>query len=297
MVLLELFSGIGGFSKGLEAAGYTFDKVYFSEIDKHAVANFKYNFPYAEHIGTVTEITNAVIERPDIITFGSPCQNFSSVGDGSGLRGGASSLVWYAVEAVRRFRPDVFIWENVKGVFFAKHRSDFWSIIKAFTDIGGYRLEWQLFNTAWFLPQNRERIYLVGRVADRCTGDVFPFPVPGGGNPPCRKDTVYPRACGTITRNYYKQPNLGNYLINLKPGETFNEQPTEDQKARIRMLTEVECERLQGFPDDFTRYGIFNEKVGTISRANRYAMLGNAVSVPVVRTIAERIRRNTVLND
>ena len=62
MVLLELFSGIGGFSKGLEAAGYTFDKVYFSEIDKHAVANFKYNFPYAEHIGTVTEITNAVIE-------------------------------------------------------------------------------------------------------------------------------------------------------------------------------------------------------------------------------------------
>ena len=46
MVLLELFSGIGGFSKGLEAAGYTFDKVYFSEIDKHAIANFKYNFPY-----------------------------------------------------------------------------------------------------------------------------------------------------------------------------------------------------------------------------------------------------------
>ena len=84
---------------------------------------------------------------------------------------------------------------------------------------------------------------------------------------------------------------------NLKPGETFNEQPTEDQKARIRMLTEVECERLQGFPDDFTRYGIFNEEVDTISRANRYAMLGNAVSVPVVRTIAERIRRNTVLND
>ena len=147
------------------------------------------------------------------------------------------------------------------------------------------------------IPQNRERIYLVGRVADRCTGDVFPFPAPGGGNPPCRKDTVYPRACGTITRNYYKQPNLGNYLINLKPGETFNGQPTKDQKARIRMLTEVECERLQGFPDDFTRYGIFNEEVGTISRANRYAMLGNAVSVPVVRTIAERIRRNTVLND
>ena len=122
MVLLELFSGIGGFSKGLQAAGYSFEKVYFSEIEKNAIANFKYNFPYAEHIGSVTEIGTARIEHPDIITFGSPCQNFSSVGDGSGLRGGASSLVWYAVEAVRRFRPDVFIWENVKGVFFAKHR-------------------------------------------------------------------------------------------------------------------------------------------------------------------------------
>ncbi len=62
MVLLELFSGIGGFSKGLETAGYTFDKVYFSEIDKHAIANFKYNFPYAEHIGTVTNIYNPQIQ-------------------------------------------------------------------------------------------------------------------------------------------------------------------------------------------------------------------------------------------
>lgn len=98
MVLLELFSGIGGFSKGLQAAGYSFEKVYFSEIEKNAIANFKYNFPYAEHIGSVTEIGTAEIGHPDIITFGSPCQNFSSVGDGSGLRGEASSLVRYAVE-------------------------------------------------------------------------------------------------------------------------------------------------------------------------------------------------------
>ena len=66
MVLLELFSGIGGFSKGLQAAGYSFEKVYFSEIEKNAIANFKYNFPYAEHIGSVTEIGTARIEHPDI---------------------------------------------------------------------------------------------------------------------------------------------------------------------------------------------------------------------------------------
>ena len=65
----------------------------------------------------------------------------------------------------------------------------------------------------------------------------------------------------------------------------------------VRRLTPTECERLQGFPDDFTRYGIINGEVREISRANRYAMLGNAVSVPVVRAVAERIRNSTVLND
>lgn len=258
MVLLELFSGIGGFSKGLETAGYTFDKVYFSEIDKHAIANFKYNFPYAEHIGTVTNIGEVGIERPHIVTFGSPCQNFSAIGDGKGLQGRESHLVRYAVEAVRRFRPDVFIWENVKGIFFARHRPDFWGIVKAFADIGGYRLEWQLCNTAWFLPQNRERMYLVGRVADRCTADLFPLPTPGGVHGKVGGDEPAARPSGTITRNYGRQPNIGNYVLCLKSGEAYNGTPTPEQLKHVRMLTEVECERLQGFPDNYTRYGIYD---------------------------------------
>ena len=61
MVLLELFSGIGGFSMGLQAAGYSFEKVFFSEIEKHAIANFKYNFPYAEHIGSVRTLQRSVL--------------------------------------------------------------------------------------------------------------------------------------------------------------------------------------------------------------------------------------------
>ena len=60
---MELFSGIGGFSKGLQAAGYSFEKVYFSEIEKNAIANFKYNFPYAEHIGSVTEIPTSSLSE------------------------------------------------------------------------------------------------------------------------------------------------------------------------------------------------------------------------------------------
>jgi len=295
MVLLELFSGIGGFSKGLEAAGYAFDKVYFSEIDRHAIANFKYNFPYAEHIGSVTDIGKANITSPDIITFGSPCQNFSAIGDGKGLQGGESHLVRYAVEAVRRFRPDVFIWENVKGIFFARHRPDFWSIVKAFADIGGYRLEWQLFNTAWFLPQNRERMYLVGRVAKKCTADIFPFPPPGGMYGKVGSDEPAARPSGTITRNYGRQPNIGNYVLCLKKGESYNGKLTESQLSQIRMLTEVECERLQGFPDNFTRYGMYDGEKKEIAKIHCYALLGNAVSVPVVRTVAGRIKQGTLI--
>lgn len=174
MNLLELFSGIGGFSLGLRQAGFTFDKVYFSEIDRHAVANFKRNFPNAQHVGSVCDITGTSIERPDIITFGSPCQNFSVAGNGLGLQGAESSLIRYAIKAIDYFRPDIFIWENVKGVLFERHCRDFWAIVKALADIGVYQIEWQLLNTSWVLPQNRERIYLVGRLAEKCRDKVFP---------------------------------------------------------------------------------------------------------------------------
>lgn len=153
MNLLELFSGIGGFSLGLRQAGFTFDKVYFSEIDRHAIANFKRNFPNAQHVGSVCDITGTSIERPDIITFGSPCQNFSVAGNGLGLQGAESSLIRYAIKAIDYFRPDIFIWENVKGVLFERHCRDFWAIVKALADIGVYQIEWQLLNTSWVLPQ------------------------------------------------------------------------------------------------------------------------------------------------
>ena len=63
MILLELFAGIGGFSKGFEQAGCSFEQTYFSEIDKHAIANFKFNFPHAIHIGSVENITGADIPQ------------------------------------------------------------------------------------------------------------------------------------------------------------------------------------------------------------------------------------------
>ena len=103
------------------------------------------------------------------------------------------------------------------------------------------------------------------------------------------------RPSGTITRNYGRQPNIGNYVLCLKKGETYNGKLTASQLSQVRMHTEVECERLQGFPDNYTRYGIYDGERKEIAKIHRYALLGNAVSVPVVREVAARIRQTTTL--
>lgn len=103
------------------------------------------------------------------------------------------------------------------SVLFAKHRADLFSILKAFADIGGYRLEWQLLNTSWFLPQNRERIYLVGRLAERCTGSVFPIGEVDCENGEVRKDTGY--TVGAIVRGYSNPSITTRYVMESLDGK------------------------------------------------------------------------------
>ena len=97
LILLDLFSGIGGFPKGLTEAGCNFRKHYFSEINKYAIANYQYNFKKSVHVGAVEEVKKGNIERPDIITFGSPCQDLSIAGKRKGIKGKKSRLFFEAV--------------------------------------------------------------------------------------------------------------------------------------------------------------------------------------------------------
>tara|TARA_B100001250_G_scaffold414110_1_gene450732 strand:+ start:477 stop:1682 length:1206 start_codon:yes stop_codon:yes gene_type:complete len=173
--LLDLFSGIGGFHLGLSQAGFKINS-YYSEIDKYAIKTYNYNFKNSTYVESVTNIQRDKLpKRINAITFGSPCQDFSLAGKRKGLDGDRSSLISEAINLISELKPDFFIWENVKGTFSSNNGEDFWAIIKAFTDIGGYRLEWQLLNTSWFLPQNRERIYLVGYAPNKSRGQVFPI--------------------------------------------------------------------------------------------------------------------------
>lgn len=362
---LDLFSGIGGFHLGFERAGYEV-KSYFSEIDKHAVAVYKQQFKDAEYVGSVTDVRGAELPRIDLITFGSPCQDFSLAGKRKGLSGDRSGLITEAIRLIGECRPSVFIWENVKGSFSSNDGEDFAAILQEFTNIGGYRLEWQLLNTSWVLPQNRERVYLVGYSTmprGRWSG-VFPIrekfrgfdertreatnvrSLVAGAKSGGRHSTMTLLKVKSATSKGYEVATEGDSINLSQPNsetrrgrvgkgkaqtlETSCNQAvvepkiigyTRDAKGkvtdrhlkdeagtihsasggggntdqfvqdyRIRRLTPIECERLQGFPDNHTEYGNYDGEVKKMSNTQRYKQCGNAVTVDVVALVAEAVK-------
>ena len=300
ITLLDLFSGIGGFHLGLQKAGFKV-KSYNSEIDKYANQVYKHNFKQSTYVGSVTDVRGSELPRINAITFGSPCQDFSLAGKRKGMGGERSSLILEAIRLIKECRPDFFIWENVKGTFSSNNREDFAGILQTFANIGGYRLEWQLLNTKWFLPQNRERVYLVGYTPGKSRGQIFPI------GESIKRDVIEKESSACITTSYHKGVNFDNQLIAAQRGRAYRGQPQQlefredgnsntlstvqkdnyvlgysrDKKGKvvsrhrkdiantihsssgtgnntdqfvnsIRRLTPIECERLQGFPDNWT---------------------------------------------
>lgn len=344
---LDLFSGIGGFHLGFERAGFKVNS-FFSEVDKHAIAVYKQQFKESKYVGSVTNVRGADLPRIDLITFGSPCQDFSLAGKRKGMEGERSSLILEAIRLIHECRPRVFVWENVEGTFSSNAGEDFAAIIKEFANIGSYRLEWQLLNTSWFLPQNRRRLYFVGysTTPGGSWSGIFPIGKNIGSSNRKIKHTQFDssikiKSATSIGYEVAMQGDSVNYsnlnsktrrgrvgkqkaqtletscnqgVIQINPSlESGGRQPYQQNRVysdegivpalcahksdlnvknnyRIRRLTPIECERLQGFPDNHTAFGDYDGEVKPISNTQRYKQCGNAVTVDVVKAVAEKIK-------
>ena len=184
--VLDLFSGIGGFSLGLEQTGQKISWHGFSDIDKYANELFKRRYPNAEQLGSVTDVSyKSIGRRIDLLTGGFPCQSFSIAGSRGGFSDTRGTLFFEIERILRDFIENkspipMFLLENVKGLLNHDSGQTFATIYGILADLD-YTLECQLVNTRWFLPQNRERIFIFGRYNGNPSGrKIFPIGKDGG---------------------------------------------------------------------------------------------------------------------
>lgn len=328
----------------------------YSEIDKYAIKVYERQFNGHTNFGDATTIDSGRLPDFDLLVGGFPCQAFSIAGKRAGFGDTRGTLFFDIARLLKDKRPRHLVLENVKGLLNHDGGKTFQTILGVLADLG-YRIEWQVLNSKDFgVPQNRERVYIVGHLRGECGRKVFPIygndgastqilgrvevkghdylkrvyssdgaspTIPtktGGGHIP--KTMV--RSAATRTRTYADQPEAleirkdevsntlnsvpkdyyavdmtlkekNGYKIrkdnqastidaNYSKGIARQERPAVLEEARIRRLTPRECERLQGFPDDFTKFGVGDEP---ISDTQRYKMCGNAVTVNVVQAVME----------
>lgn len=180
MKFLDLFSGIGGFRLGLERSGHT--PIGYVEIDKFARQSYQAMYDTdgewtAEDINKVTDEEwrkfNGTVE---LIAGGFPCQSFSIAGKREGFLNQTKGTLFFEVaRAVKQIKPRFVFLENVKGLLNHDKGNTFRTILNTFDELG-YDVEWRIYNSKDFgVPQNRERVYIIGHLRGDSGREVFPF--------------------------------------------------------------------------------------------------------------------------
>ena len=180
---ISLFSGIGAPEKALEKLNIPYELLGFSEIDKFAIKSYckVHNVDESLNLGDITKIDiNTLPTDIDLITHGSPCQDFSVAGKGLGGDKGSntrSSLMWNTVDIVKHCKPKYILWENVKNLLSKKHRHNFDAYIETMSNLG-YNNYYKVLNAKDYgVPQNRERVFTISIRKDIDDGS-FKFPKP-----------------------------------------------------------------------------------------------------------------------
>jgi DNA (cytosine-5)-methyltransferase 1 len=275
------------------------------EIDKYARTIYSRHFPGVKIYKDATKIKPEELPDFDILVAGFPCQAFSIAGNRLGFEESRGTLFFEIARIAKQKRPRLLLLENVKGLLSHDNGKTFAEILATLDELG-YDAEWQVLNSKYFVPQNRERIFIIGHLRGKCARQVFPLGEGGPGDNESgikyikQSDKTNGRVydtkgvARTLTAN--ESNKTGFYAVSIENTGANGRRIKDDgdpqfwdrqncgvgvlKNKRIRRLTPIECERLQGFPDRYT---------DGISDTQRYRCLGNAVTVPVVEYIVKNL--------
>lgn len=300
--IIDLFAGIGGTRLGFHQTGRT-KSVFSSEIDKFAVKTYQANFGDIP-VGDITKVDEHDIPDHDILVGGFPCQAFSQAGKKLGFEDTRGTLFFEIARILNYKKPKAFLLENVKNLLLHDHGRTYRVIEETLVELG-YAVNLLVYKAKDFgVPQNRERIYIVGfnkELVPNYTSFVKPVP-------PCTAT----RVGNILEKNANEKYTISDQLWaghqrrkhdNKLAGKGFGytlfdkDSPyTNTISARYykdgseilikqegknpRKLTPREAARLQGFPDEF---------IIPVSDTQAYKEFGNSVAVPVIHAIAEQI--------
>lgn len=313
MKFIDFFAGIGGFRLGMEMTGH--ECVGHCEIDKFAnesyvaMHNVKEGEWYADDI---TRVKPGELPEADCYCFGFPCQAFSIAGNRRGFEDTRGTLFFEVMRLAKERKPRILFAENVKGLLNHEGGRTFGIIISTMDELG-YDVEWQVLNSKDFgVPQNRERVFVIGHL--RGTGSRKIFPIRDGSKKAFKEECQISK---TLARRNYTAYSEGTYInecIQIIGGSQGNRvydprgisvtlssqgggqgaktglyaipnpKPDGTLEYYIRKLTPKECFRLQGFPDEY-----FERARAVNSDSQLYKQAGNSVTVNVIYEIARRL--------
>lgn len=293
MRVLSLFDGLGGARIALDRLGIEVE--YFaSEIDKYAIKVARKNYPDIKYLGPVETI--AGVGNVDLLIGGSPCQGFSVAGKQNGFSDIRSKLFYEYVRLLRVTKPKYFLLENVKM------KKEWVNVITE--ELGVEPVE---INSSLLTAQSRKRLYWANfpiTLPEECgitLQDILEEGITDGLKSYCI-DANYHK--GTTLDDYFNKHRRQVVFSPLRVGSDLSTVYEADQriysyvgksptirsgnptirvaldKENYRLLTPLECERLQGVPDNYTE---------GVSKTQRYKMLGNGFTVPVIKHILKGI--------
>lgn len=309
---IDLFAGVGGFRVGINKAHPNWECVYSNEYDKYANSVYKKHYERCDDRDIRTVKTEEIPDH-DLLVGGFPCQAFSVAGKRRGFEDTRGTLFFEIARIAKQKQPRLLLLENVKGLLSHDSGNTFKTILRSLDELG-YDCQWQVLNSKDFgVPQNRERVFIIGHLRGTSRPEVFPIGNPNENS--FKQDKkLREQISNTLRTNYSNGKSNETYILEKKLKEITKRQQQgmrvydtsgisttlagqaggwgaktglyQLNNLKIRRLTPVECERLQGFPDNWTKYGQDNKEM---SDTQRYKQLGNAVSTPVVTAIVERL--------